>query len=271
MTEPPSSDEQWHAILTGRSPAMQRGRHVFSLIPSDPRCKLCNAPFSGIGGLVSRVVGRRRSRANSGFCNGCELFAREHPGGAEVELSMLFADVRGSTGLAERLGAAEFARLMNRFFLTASRVLVRSDAMIDKLVGDEVIGFYLPGFAGPDHAALAIEAARELLRATGHGQPAGPWLPIGAGVHTGVAFAGSVGNEGNADFAVLGDAVNTAARLASEAAAGEILVSNAACEAAAFEWDGLERRRLELKGRSEPVTVCVLTSSGDTPEPVRSV
>lgn len=263
MTQPPESDAEWRDILTRPASIMARGRHFFRLIPSDPRCRLCNAPFSGVGGLVTRLSGRGRSRGNPHFCDACELYARQHPGGAEIELSMLFADVRGSTGLAERVGATEFAGLMNRFFLTASRVLIRSDAMVDKLLGDEVIGFYLPAFAGPDHAARAVEAARDLLLATGHGTAGGPSVPVGAGVHTGVAFAGAVGREGSADFVVLGDAVNTASRLASEAGAGEILVSEAACRAAGVEAGAWEERNLELKGRTEPVRVSVLRPTVD--------
>jgi adenylate cyclase len=92
---------------------------------------------------------------------------QKHPGGAEVELSMLFVDVRGSTPLAERLGAAEFSRMMNKFYETATNVLIQTDAFIDKLVGDEVIGLYLPIFAGKEHAQKAVEAAGEMLRATG--------------------------------------------------------------------------------------------------------
>lgn len=169
---------------------------------------------------------------------------------------MLFADVRGSTALAERMNALEFSRLMNRFYAVANSILVKTDAMIDKMVGDEVIGLYIPGWAGPGHARLGIQAAQDLLHATGHRDRAGPWLPVGAGVHTGVAFVGAVGSEGVTDFTALGDAVNIAARLASQAGPGEILISAAA--EAQMATDGLESRRLELKGRTAPVDVWAL-------------
>ena len=124
-------------------------------------------------------------------------FANRYPGGTELELSMLFVDVRGSTRMAERMTPAGFSELMNRFYRTATEVLIGTDAVIDKLVGDEVIGLYLPIFTGPNHARPAVLAARELLRATGHGDEEEPWLPIGIGVHTGVAFVGTVaGAEG---------------------------------------------------------------------------
>ena len=69
---------------------------------------------------------------------------------------------------------------------------MRSSALVDKLVGDEVIALYVPGVAGEHHPRRAIEAALELLKVTGHGSAEGPWLPIGAGVHTGVASIGAV-------------------------------------------------------------------------------
>jgi adenylate cyclase len=139
-------------------------------------------------------------------------------------------------------------------------VLVRSDALIDKLVGDEVIGLYLPGWAGSKHAALAVQAAQDLLRATGHGEPDGPWLPVGVGVHTGIAYVGYVsGTEGTvANLTALGDAVNTTARLASNAATGEVLITEPAYAAAGLNLETLERRQLELKGKSELVSVRVI-------------
>jgi adenylate cyclase len=171
---------------------------------------------------------------------------------------MLFADIRGSTTLAERMSPAEFGKLISRFFAVASDVIINSQALLDRLVGDQVIGLYLPGFAGQEHKSLAIQAAQELLRATGHGSAAGPWIPVGVGIHTGVAFVGSVGDAGIAtDITVLGDAANTAARLSSNAAAGEILISENAVDSD-LKTEHLETRRLELKGKSQPVNVYVL-------------
>lgn len=190
-------------------------------------------------------------------------FANKYPGGTELEISMLFVDVRGSTGLAERMTAGDFGQLMNRFYKVATDVLIRTDAIIDKFVGDEVIGLYLPIFTGPDHARPALVAARELLVATGHTHEEGPWLPIGIGVHTGPVFVGTVsGSEGSVtDITALGDNVNVTARLASLAAPGEALISEIAYAAAGAHLGDLERRQLDLKGRSVPVPARVLTVS----------
>lgn len=187
-------------------------------------------------------------------------FAQRCPGGAEIELSMLFADVRGSTNLAEGMSATDFGRLMNRFYGAATQVLVETDAVIDKLVGDEVIGLYLPLFTGPDHAGPAIRAAVRLLEVTGHHDADGPWLPIGIGVHTGNAYVGTVsGMEGTVtDITALGDNMNIAARLASRAGPGEALVSVAAFAAAGLDPGDLEELDLELKGKIERVAARVV-------------
>jgi adenylate cyclase len=252
-----SAEDYWHTVLLGTNPGLRRGRHLFGLLPSNPRCALCNAPFGVPGALLMRPLGKRPAAKNPRLCADC--LTKTPVGGAEIELSLLFADVRGSTTLAEGQRPAEFMQLMNRFYVAATDVLVPADALVDKFVGDEVMALFVPGFAGPDHARRAIEAAQDLLRATGHADPGGPWLPIGVGVHTGVAFVGAVGAEGSVtDITALGDTVNSAARLASSAAAGEILVSAASAEAARLVGGDLERRELALKGRTEPLGVRVL-------------
>jgi adenylate cyclase len=248
----------WRAMLSEPSSPMHRRRRIFRLLPAAPRCKACNAPFHGPGSLAMRLVGRQPSNLNPRYCSACEEFARTHPGGAELEITMLFGDIRGSTALAQRLGTAAFARLVDRFYSAATGVLVDADALIDRLLGDEVVAHFVPGYAGAHHARVAVRAARGLLRATGHGDPGGPWVPVGIGVHTGPVFIGAVGREGKTDVTVLGDNANVAARLASLAGPGEVLVSEAPAAAAGLGERGLEPRRLELKGRSGPVDVRVL-------------
>jgi adenylate cyclase len=257
MRKQPTAEEIWRAELTGQSRTLSRSRSLFKLLPSNPRCKQCNAPFRGIGGVISGWLGRQSSKKNPNICSYCETIARTYHGGAEVELTLLFVDVRGSTALAERMSASEFSRLMNRFYEAAIRVLIDSDAMIDKLVGDEVIGLYFPFLA--DHAARAVRAAQSLMRATGVNDPAGPWIRTGVGIHTGVAYVGAVGSHDTSwDFTALGDAVNTAARLVSAAAAGEILISDATYAKAGLTDASLERRELVLKGKAEPMGVRVI-------------
>ncbi|HKZ19886.1 MAG TPA: adenylate/guanylate cyclase domain-containing protein [Acidimicrobiia bacterium] len=175
-----------------------------------------------------------------------------------MELTFLFADVRGSTAIAEKISPTAFTAVMNRFFGVANRVLVRSDAYIDKLVGDEVVGFYMP-YLGPDNSRRAVETGRELLIATGHQDEDGPWLPVGVGINTGVAFVGSVGTpDGRTDFTAMGDVVNVTARFSSLATAGEIIIGDTAWNRVALANERSEVRLIEVKGKTDPLRVHVL-------------
>ena len=255
----------WQAYLTGDQSLLDTQvrmvQSVFKRLPSETRCKVCNAPFQGVGGAVVSLFGfgAGRSRFNPTLCDRCEKMVTRYQVGTEVELTLLFADVRGSTALAEEIGASAFHQLINRFYTASTDVLIHSNALIDKLLGDEVIGLYVPGIAGHEHARAAVEAARRLLVATGHTDPGGPWIKVGVGVHTGTAYVGAVGaSQSVSDITVLGDAANTTARLASQAEAGEIIVTRETCQAAALKLEQCESRELQLKGRSQSVPVRVI-------------
>lgn len=258
MTGKRTLEEEWYRMLTQGENIPHHLRRLMRMIPSSPRCKMCNAPFKGWGGLLMHMVGREQSRFNPRYCEPCALF--DHPGGAEVVLTMLFADVRGSTRLASNMDALAFSKLINRFYTVASDVLVKADAMVDRLIGDEVVGLFFPGISGPEHPRRAIEAAQNLLSLTGHDQSKEPWIPVGVGIHTGVAFVGIVGGaeDDPKDFTALGDNVNVTARLASLAGAGEIFISDAAYDAAGADLGNLDHQQVEVKGKQEAIGVWIL-------------
>ena len=233
----------------------KRLRRLNRRLPSEPRCRFCNAPFRGMGGALERMLfGKRQSSLNPRYCNMCDEASRRFPGGAEVPMSMLFADVRGSTALSETMSPMAFSRLINRFYTRAARIIGEEDGLVEKLAGDSVAAFWGAGFAGPDYVARTVAVAQQLVRAMTEEE-----IPIGVGVHAGVAYFGAVGTEeGLTEFAALGDEVNLAARLAAQAAAGEIIISQTALAAANVPADGLEARELELKGISRPVSAYVL-------------
>jgi adenylate cyclase len=187
--------EFWKSwFTTGEYPGAKRQRRILGMLPSSPRCKICYAPFEGIGAPIARLVyRRRRSTMNPRICSACEDMVRESTSGAEVPMSMLFADVRGSTALSERMSPMEFSRLINRFYTEVTRAIVETDGLVDKLAGDSVAAFWGEGIAGHDYVARTIEAALNLLKATGHADPGGPWIPVGVGVHAGVAYFGAMG------------------------------------------------------------------------------
>jgi adenylate cyclase len=245
----------WFWFTTNAFAVDKRLRHFQRALPRDPRCKFCNAPFQGIGGLLMRVLFRKqRSTLNPRYCNLCEVASREFPGGAEVPMSMLFIDVRGSTALSETMSATEFSQVINRFYKESTKLIIDEDGLVEKLAGDSVAAFWGAGFAGSDYVKRTIHVAQKLLRAMEQQK-----IPVGIGVHSGTAYFGAMGTaEGLTELSAVGEEVNLAARLASKAAPGEILVSEQALQAAGIHGSELEARSLELKGISEPVVARVM-------------
>jgi len=256
---PPDSgnDAFWYEFLTVGSPNERRNRRIFRLLPHGPRCRMCAAPFAGVAAPVMRMIGKRPADHNPNWCSSCFGFITEHHGGAEIELSLLFADIRGSTGMAEGMSPRAYRAILDRFYDIAAQAIIDYDGFVDKFVGDEVVATFAPLLAGERHAARAVEAAQALLRKTGHEAPEGPWVALGAGVHTGVAWMGAVGEGPHTALTVLGDAVNVAARLAALAQPGEILITADAAAAAGIG-DGLERRVLDLRGKQQQTEVAAL-------------
>jgi adenylate cyclase len=250
----------WRAVFSGEHPELKRGRKIFRLISTTAhnRCRLCYAGFDGFSAPLMRALGRAQWQRNPHYCEKCESVLADQLGGAEIEIAMLYADVRGSTELAARLGPTKFAALMQRFFRTAIKVFTWTDAIVDKMVGDEVIGIYVPCLTGSNYRKSAVEAGLKLLHATGHADPAGPWLSIGVGVHSGETFMGSIGVEGgNYQFAALGDPMNFGARLVGAAKGGELIMSEPVWQDVSSRISA-EPRSLLLKGYSEPVKAYVV-------------
>jgi adenylate cyclase len=260
-TRGPSTEDEWRELLLGKWEPMEAMRRTFRRLPSEPRCKLCAAPFGGIGGRIVPFFGFGRWEGNQALCRGCFTQLDPHGvGGAEIPVSLLFADIRGSTGLAERIGPSAFKRVLDAFYRLSSAAVLDNGGLVDKFVGDEIVALFIPAITGADHAGPAIRAAKALLVAAGQqdATPSGP-IPLGVAVHTGESYVGIVGQAGTAwDFTALGDPVNTTARLAGEARAGELLVSVDAATAASLALDGLDRRTVDVRGRSEPIEVISL-------------
>jgi adenylate cyclase len=253
--------DEWRGMLLGTSSWHRwhrRGRGLFGALPSPPRCMICAAPFKGPFTPVLRFLGRSPHPRNPRYCALCMNVLLNGAGGAEVELTSLFADVRGSTPLAEQLGPAGTHTLMDRFYTEGTEILMRSGALIERFMGDQIVGYFVPGYAGAGHASVAVDAALKLLRMTGNVNGDTPWIPLGVGLHIGKAFVGTVGrSDGMVDLTALGEDVNVAARLASAAGAGEIVLSERTYLAAGLGRD-LERRDLTLKGVTGVVHIRVL-------------
>jgi adenylate cyclase len=166
---------------------------------------------------------------------------------------VLFADLRGFTERSEGADPQEASLLLRRFYRCAEDVLF-PDAVIDKLIGDEVMALYLPdlkpGMTREEVPPRMLEHALELLRSVGYGTGSVPFVEMGIGIDAGEAFVGNIGQRALYDFTAIGDVVNTASRLQAQAAGGEVVLSERVAE-------GLPaaigtRVELQLKGKREP-------------------
>ncbi len=240
--------EQWRALLTGEDPSLREVRRFWRHVPSSPRCKVCASPFHGPGGALARLFWHGPMRDSPLLCRACFGHLSKRPGGAEVEISVVFADVRGSTGMAERSSASAYRRLIQDYYGAAAKAIDLYGGIIDKFLGDGVMALFIPVITGENHAERAIEAGRAILAGVEREGLARRGLMVGAGVHTGEAFVGVVGGDEKLDFTALGDTVNIAARLGSQAGPGELLVSRATWDRAGAGVPPGERQ-VEIAGR----------------------
>ena len=240
----------WEGLLVEGYEPLRKAQRVFRRFPHDPRCKMCQVPFGGLGGKVVGLVGRRPSRKNPNLCQYC--FDHLPPGGIEVDIGVVFADVRGSTALGEQSTATAFADRLNRFYATATDVLIAHDGVIDKLIGDEVMALFVQGLAGEDYRRKAALAAIDLAAAIDD-------VPVGVAANAGVAFVGNVGAGTVMDFTALGDAVNVGARLQSHAAPGEVVLTAELYALVAADHPDARPERVEVRGRDQPIDVVVLS------------
>jgi adenylate cyclase len=256
-TAPIVRPNPWNTVLTEGHGSLVRARRIFRYLPSAPRCKVCNNPFAGLAGRVLASAGYNPSRKNPNLCSRC--CDALPPGGAEVDVAILFADIRGSTHLSQRSGATDYAALLNRFYVAATRTLLRHDAVIDKLIGDEIMAFFVRGISGPDYRRRAVRAGAHLLEAVGYGSADGPWLDLGIAVNAGVAYVGNVGGS-VVDFTALGDPVNVASRMQQHAGGGELLVARGVADELVST---APPRELKLRGHAKTVNAFVIGARGD--------
>ncbi len=255
----PLTESDWQAYWTfGSQPTVKAVKRVLRAMPSTPRCGYCGAPFGGLGGRLVRPLGYRPSRKNPNICSVCiELTP---PGGMTMEIGVLFADLRGFTSDSESRAPSEVGADLRRFYAHAEKVLF-PEALIDKLIGDEVMALYVPPFLVPEatevddgirrHVAeVMVDHAHELLRRVGNGTSQPAEFDVGIGLDFGDAFIGNLGDAAVHDFTAVGDVVNTASRLQGHAAAGEVVMSERLARLLPDRVGVPEQ--LMLKGKQEP-------------------
>ena len=187
----------------------------------------------------------------------------------ELEVTVLFSDIRGFSSFAERLSAREIAEIVGRHLGAMAEVVVEHGGTIDKFQGDAVMAIFGAPDPLQDHAACALRCAiamqrrQDELNAQGWGSEQVPLLDVGIGLNTGTVIAGAIGGGGRLEYTVIGDAVNIAQRLQSEAEGGEIVAAASTVAAAPDIVCESIGPRL-VKGREEPVEVfrVVLSTEG---------
>jgi adenylate cyclase len=183
-------------------------------------------------------------------------------GGVEVEVTVLFTDLEGFSGLSERMAPPDLIRILNEYFTPMTRIVMNGQGTVDKFIGDSLMALWGAPVAMADHAARACRAALEmrqemqLLRQSWQARGL-PRLAARVGLHSGSAIAGNVGSHERFNYTVLGDTVNLAARLegVNKYYGTDILLSEDTYRQVADAFLVRELDQVQVKGRSQPVTV----------------
>ena len=179
-------------------------------------------------------------------------------GGVTQTITILFADIRGFTRISEHAQPEKIVQLLNRYFSAMTDIIFAHGGTLDKYLGDGMMALFGAPTVTPKDAANAMSAAvamqrrmlsiNDELRAEGY-----PEIGVGIGLHTGEVIVGYIGSERRSEYTAIGDSVNTASRLESNAKAGEILVSEVTAKAAQSRYQLVPRDPIAVKNREQPV------------------
>ena len=251
------NEELWQTIFGVGHPDLLKQQWLHKKLPQKPRCRLCLVPFKGLGGWFMRRKGKAPNSRNPNFCNACDKFLEAFPGGAEVDMSILYVDIRHSTEYSQNHKTADVSQRINTFLSEATNIITSNDGFVMAFYGDCVVAAWPPGFSGKDHAAKAFKTAQQLVRDKNMVDSQGDMIPIGVGIHTGPVYIGTVSAMQGSfrDVSIFGSAVNLAARLAAHATARQALGTRENLESAGKRSDELKFETVELKGFENPVEV----------------
>ncbi len=217
---------------------------------------VCHAPLRGIRSLFSRLRGVVPDQTNPQFCNMCA--DKDYPP-RDTEISVLFCDIRNYTAIAENTEPAIVAKLLNDYFTRVSSLIINNHGYVEKFVGDAVMCIFNAPIRLEHHAAVALETALQIRHTVESLQHAG--IGVGIGVSSGTARVGKLGSTEAGAFGAVGDCVNVAARLQSQAAGGEIVMTREVYEAAKDVIPPelpVRKTDLDAKGKSEPISAVVV-------------
>jgi len=254
------NEDLWHAIFVDGHPELLKQHWLHKKLPKKPRCRLCLVPFAGIGGWFMRKKGKMQNSRNPHYCNACDKFLEAHPGGTDIEMSLLYVDIRHSTEYAEGHMAADVSQRINAFLNQSTSIITDHDGFVGAFYGDCIVAGWPPGFCGDQHALKAQQAAIDLAQKIKLLDHDGEPIPVGVGVHTGQVYISTVSAlQGTfRDISIFGSAVNLTARMAARAAPSEALGSAENIIASGKKPASFNYQTVELKGFSNPVDVYTL-------------
>lgn len=176
------------------------------------------------------------------------------------EVTVLFADIRNFTTIAEQMEPREVVDLLNTYLGEMTHVVFRYDGTVDKYIGDAVMAIFNAPVIQEDHALLAVKAAKNIQSVvTEIGLEKSEKITVGVGINTGKAILGNIGTDLHLDYTVVGDAVNIASRLCRVAAPGELLISRQTYEQTKKYIIAEQRPAQKFKGKTTPVQIYHVT------------
>jgi class 3 adenylate cyclase len=173
-----------------------------------------------------------------------------------MEITTLFADIRGFTHFSESLSPEDLVKVLNRYLAVSAEAVLKEEGTIDKFMGDALMAWFNAPIAQPDHTLRAVRAAlgmRDAIRALHLEMPPEFRLHFGAGIHLGDAVLGLIGTEKRLDYTAIGDSVNTAKRIQENAGPGQIIISQAAYERVADQIVVRAVDSIQAKGKRDPI------------------
>ena len=181
-------------------------------------------------------------------------------GGVNQTITILFADIRGFTSISEHAQPEKIVGLLNRYFSAMTDIIFAHGGTLDKYLGDGMMALFGAPTTTPEDASNALNAAVAMQRRIlginlELSQEGLPEIGVGIGLHTGEATVGYIGSERRSEYTAIGDTVNTASRLESNARGGEILVSDATAKAARSRYKLKPREPITVKNRAQPVVL----------------
>jgi PAS domain S-box-containing protein len=179
-------------------------------------------------------------------------------GGKRVDLTILFADIRGFTSYSEQISPERLVSVLNRYLAAMAEAVLSQEGTIDKFLGDAVMAWFNAPIPQPDHTLRAVKAAlllRETVENLYRELPEDSHLSFGVGIHYGDAVLGLIGTDRRLEYTAISDSVNTAKRIQENSAKNQILISKDAYERVKNDVEGRYAAPMSVKGKSQPVEV----------------